>query len=81
MYSKYLFLIDISKDSGPLQVSNHLISILIVFIANYQNYDGRYLMPSGLINPEGDITRLGFRVTSGLIFWYSRPRKYVIYGM
>ena len=52
MYSKYLFLIDISKDSGPLQVSNHLISILIVFIANYQNYDGRYLMPSGLINPD-----------------------------
>ena len=36
MYSKYLFLIDISKDSGPLQVSYHLISILIVFIANYQ---------------------------------------------
>ena len=45
-------MIDISKDSGPLQVSNHLISILIVFIANYQNYDGRYLVPSGLINPD-----------------------------
>ena len=28
-----------------------------------------------------DITRQGFRVTSGLIFWYSLPRRHVIYVM
>ena len=30
---------------------------------------------------EGDITRQGFRVTEGLIFWYSRQRRHVIYVM
>ena len=30
---------------------------------------------------EGDIMRQGFRVTEGLIFWYSHPRRHVIYVM
>ena len=34
------------------------------------------LMASG-----GDITGKGFRVNKGLIFWYSRPRRHVIYVM
>ena len=30
---------------------------------------------------EGDITRQGFHVTEVAIFWYSRPRRHVIYIM
>ena len=30
---------------------------------------------------EGDITHQGFCVIEGLIFWYSRPRRLVIYVM
>ena len=41
--------------------------------------------PGALCHPmstaEGDITRQGFRVTEGLIFWYSRPRRHMIYVM
>ena len=41
--------------------------------------------PGGLCHPmpkaEGDVTHQGFRVTEGLIFWYSRTRRHVIYVM
>ena len=41
--------------------------------------------PGTLCHPipkaEGDITRQDFRVIEGLIFWYSRPRRPVIYVM
>ena len=41
--------------------------------------------PSALCHPmpktEGDITRQGFRVTKGRIFWYSRQRIHLIYVM
>ena len=30
---------------------------------------------------EGDISLQGFPFTEGLIFWYSCPRKHVIYAM
>ena len=41
--------------------------------------------PGALCHPmpkaSGDVTRQGFRVAEGLIFWYSRPRRHVIYVM
>ena len=39
----------------------------------------RVMSPDAEGREVTDITRRGFRVTSGLIFLYSRPKRYVIY--